>query len=234
MRATPIFLQQTGLKTLGFDPGPVDGVEGPQTRAATTAWLASQVSALPVSSLQCSRWAAAQVMPDKLQAVEAIVRVILSNRTRYEAVAASSGVPWWVIAGLHNMESSGSFRHHLHEGSPLTGRTKYVPKDCPRNGNPPFTWEESALDALRYDQLPAVDWSSLDATLYACERYNGLGYLKYHPATPTPYLWAATTVERPGKYTGDGQWSATARSQQIGIAAIWKVLEAQAAIALPG
>ena len=125
------------------------------------------------------------------------------------------------------MESSGSFSSHLHEGSPLSRRTRYVPKGRPRTGNPPFTWEESALDALAYDHLAEVDWSSLASALYACERFNGIGYLKYHPETPTPYLWAGTTVELPGKYTSDGKWSSSARSRQVGIAAIWKELESR-------
>ena len=94
-------------------------------------------------------------------------------------------------------------------------------------GKPPFTWEFSATDALTFDNLQSVRWPSLDAALYACERYNGTGYLRNHPETPTPYLWAGTSVARPGKYVADGKWSSTARSSQIGIAAIWKILESR-------
>lgn len=173
------------------------------------------------------RWNSATVGPDKLAAVNAIVDRIMAAKTRYVAVDSQTGVPWYVIAGLHNMESSGSWKHHLHEGSPLTGRTKYVPQGRPTTGKPPFTWEESAVDALIYDKLDKVDWSKLENTLQACERYNGLGYQVHHPETPTPYLWAATSIEKPGKYVADGKWSASARSKQIGIAAIWKVMESR-------
>ncbi len=235
MKSTSIFLQQTGLLHLGYDPGPVDGQDGPQTRAATAAFIASQVVSNPPAALtlQTGRWALAEIKPDRVDEVEVIVSRILKNQVRYTEVAAKSGVPWYVIAGLHNMESGGDFSMHLHEGSPLTARTKYVPIGRPRTGNPPFTWEESALDALEYDSLAKVDWTSLDAALYACERYNGTGYLRYHPSTPTPYLWAGTTVERPGKYTGDGKWSAIATSKQIGIAALWKLLESRHHLILP-
>lgn len=41
MYSPDIFLQQTGLKSLGFDPGPIDGEDGPKTRAAKTSWIAS-------------------------------------------------------------------------------------------------------------------------------------------------------------------------------------------------
>jgi lysozyme family protein len=173
------------------------------------------------------RWNAATVRPDKLAAVAAIVDRIMADKARYVAVDNQTGVPWYVIAGLHNMESSGSFRHHLHEGSPLTGRTKFVPKGRPLKGTPPFTWEESAIDALFFDKMDKVDWPFLSNTFQACERYNGLGYQLHHPETPTPYLWAGTSIEKPGKYVADGKWSGTARSKQIGIAAIWKVMEAR-------
>ena len=184
-------------------------------------------------TLQESRWRRASVPPHRVRTVDAIVARILAHRTRYEAVARQTGVPWHVIAGLHNMEAGGSFAKHLHEGSPLTGRTRYIPKGRPRHGKPPFTWEASAIDALRYDRMDAVRWSALDATLHACERYNGTGYLRHHPQVPTPYLWSHTTLYTRGKYVADGKWSSTAVSAQTGIAAIWKRLEAKRQLTLP-
>ena len=181
-------------------------------------------------TLQESRWKAATVPAHRFPAVDAIANRILLNRARYERVDAATGVPWYVIAGLHNMEASGSFQKHLHEGSSLAGRTRWIPKGRPLTGKPPFTWEFSAEDALKYDKMGAVKWSSLDATLYACERYNGTGYLKFHPTVPTPYLWSYTSVYTRGKYVADGKWSSTAVSQQAGIAAIWKRLEARGVV----
>lgn len=178
-------------------------------------------------TLQESRWNAATLAPVRAFEAGRIADRIVVNRTRYEAVAIDTGIPWHAIAGLHNMESGGSFTHHLHEGSPLCGRTRFVPKGRPVSGKPPFTWEVSAADALRFDRLECVRWSSLNSALYACERYNGTGYLRNHPETPTPYLWAGTSVERPGKYVADGKWSSTARSSQIGIAALWKILKSR-------
>lgn len=37
-----IYLQQAGLKSLGFDPGPIDGLPGPRTTAARAAWDTSR------------------------------------------------------------------------------------------------------------------------------------------------------------------------------------------------
>lgn len=123
------------------------------------------------------------------------------------------------------MESGGDFTCHLHEGSSLKWRTKYVPKGRPLPpAQPPFTWEFSATDAMRYDRMGEKNWNYVGAALTACELYNGAGYMKYHPETPSPYLWAATSIEKPGKYVADGKWSPTARSAQIGVAAIWLLL----------
>lgn len=188
---------------------------------ALTATIAS------CQTLQETRWNTATVDARRQFEAAQVVTRIMAAKPRYDAVSKATGVPFHVVAGLHNMESGGSFRHHLHEGSPLSGRTRYVPKGRPPTGRPPFQWEESAKDALRYDKLDTVQWKSLDAMLYACERYNGTGYLRNHPAVPTPYLWAGTSIERPGKYIADGKWSPTARSSQLGIAAVWKFMESK-------
>jgi lysozyme family protein len=184
------------------------------------------ITSCGAQTLQEKRWAEAYVPTYRQKAVDNIVARFLNNRARYAAVDKATGVPDYVIFGLHNMEASGSFGSHLHEGSSLKFRTRYVPVGRPKTGTPPVTWEYSAEDALKYDRMGEVKWAALDATLYACERYNGTGYLRYHPETPTPYLWAGTSVERPGKYVADSKWSSTARSQQLGIAAIWKRMEA--------
>lgn len=196
------------------------------------ALLLTQTVAL--GGFQTSRYCSAKLSPHRVHEAAAITRRIMDNQSRYIAVERSTSVPWYVIAGLHNMESGGSFRHHLHEGSPLSGRTRWIPKGRPASGSPPFSWEVSAYDALvTLKRMDRVNWKSLEEMLYQCERYNGLGYLKYHRSTPTPYLYAGTSIERPGKYVADGKWSSTARSKQLGIAAIWKYMEVKKLIKLP-
>lgn len=41
MKDPDIYLEQAGLKSLGFDPGPLDGIRGPKTKAARSAWESS-------------------------------------------------------------------------------------------------------------------------------------------------------------------------------------------------
>ena len=223
-------LEQEALKARGLYTGEVDNWPGPKFKTAYAAFMAGMK---PSTGIQVTRWKEATIKPGKVPEVAAIVARILKNMSRYEVVADASGVPAFIIACLHNMEASGDFTKHLHEGSPLTGRTKYVPKGRPLKGNPPFAWEESALDALKYDGLGEVNWDSLEDLLDACEAYNGWGYQKFHPETPSPYLWAGTSVERPGKYVSDGVWDPKATSGQIGVACILKQLEKQGEIQLP-
>lgn len=182
----------------------------------------SQSSAI---SIQEKRWVTAKVRTSKQSEVRWTARQMERSKARYEEISKATGVPWWAIASLHNMECSLSFSKHLHNGDSLTKRTWQVPAGRPKNGTPPFTFFQSAVDALIYDKMDMVQWTSLDASLDAFEGYNGWGYHKYHPTVPTPYLWSATTVYVSGKYVQDGKWSSSAISSQIGICAVLKELK---------
>lgn len=165
----------------------------------------------------------AQIVPSKRSMVENVVNRILENQSRYEKVVQGTTVPWQVVAAVHSLEASLNFKRHLHNGDPLTARTvQYPPNRPPASvGDPPFTWEESAYDALfRHMKWNGVsDWS-LVRSLYQLEAYNGWGYRLYHPETLSPYLWSFTTQYVRGKYTGDGKWDPNAVSGQVGACAI--------------
>src|SRR5208337_1816485 len=94
------------------------------------------------------------VNPGQIPAVNGIIARIVPNQGRYQSVAGPLGIPWYVVAVIHNMESSLNFNCHLHNGDPLTARTVQVPAGRPPNGQPPFTWEQSATDALTLEALP--------------------------------------------------------------------------------
>lgn len=148
--------------------------------------------------------------------VEPLVNSLASHQARYEAVGGPLNVPWWFIAVVHNMEASQRFNTHLHNGDPLTARTVQEPPGRPKTGQPPFTWEASATDALIYDRVDKWgDWT-VAGTLYKLESYNGFGYRVYHPQVKSPYLWSFSSHYSSGKYVKDGRWSDTARSDQCG------------------
>lgn len=147
------------------------------------------------------------------------------NFARYEAVSEQTGVPAGVIAVLHCLEASFDFGSHLHNGDPLTARTVQVPAGRPARGTPPFTWEESAFDALQYDGALAVKGWSIADTLHFLEGFNGWGYRTgagraTTPPMRSPYLWSMTNHYQRGKYIRDGIWDSNAVSAQVGACAL--------------
>lgn len=169
-------------------------------------------------------WADCKVRPTWTAAVDKRARAILANKARYEAVSTETGVPWVFIGVVHSMECGLSFSKHLHNGDPLSARTVRVPAGRPAKGKPPYTWEESAADALGMKGLWRIkDWSPA-RLCYELERYNGFGYRHYHPETLSPYLWSGTNHYARGKYVADGKWSASAVSGQTGAVALVKRL----------
>ena len=152
--------------------------------------------------------------------VNKLVKTVAQNRKRYEDVGEPLGVPWYFVGVIHGMEASFSFTSHLHNGDPLTARTVQEPPNRPATGQPPFTWEDSATDALRLKKLEQVDDWSLARTLYQLEAYNGFGYRLRHPEVLTPYLWSFSEHYSRGKYIADGTFSGTAISKQCGAAVL--------------
>ncbi len=172
-----------------------------------------------------------EVDQNRFAEVDHIVSRVMSNKAQYEAVAAGVNAPWFFVAAIHNMESGLRMDRHLHNGDPLRARTRQVPANRPAAGEPPFSWEESALDALQLRKIDAVNSWSLERILYELEGYNGWGYRKYHSHVKSPYLWSFCNHYQRGKYVADGTWSDNASSRQCGAAVIIKRLEQQGEIA---
>lgn len=165
------------------------------------------------------------IRPARMAAVNALLEKLRGNQARYEGVASPLGIPWQIVAVIHNMESSQNFKRHLHNGDPLTARTVKVPKGRPKSGNPPFTWEQSATDALKYDGLHTwTDWS-VPGALFKLELFNGWGYRRYHPDVLTPYLWSFSEHYTKGKYATDGKWAPNLSSNQCGAAVLLKQMQ---------
>ena len=177
------------------------------------------------------RFDAAKVSPGRQEVVAHSVRKMLGNRARYERLTKSMTMPWYFLAIIHGLEADFRFDAHLHNGDPLTGRTIHVPAGRPARGTPPFSWEESAVDAIalnRYDKWN--DWS-VAGMLVAWERYNGLGYRPH--GINSPYVWACTDLYAKGRYVADGRFDANAESRQCGAAAMLKALIATGSVSPP-
>jgi len=154
------------------------------------------------------------VNPAKLKAVDAIIAKIMEGKPRYEAVEAKSSVPWFVIGLIHNLECSLRFDQHLHNGDSLKYPTRNDPAGRPPGWDGTGTWEESALDALKYDRLTTVKIWNLPRILFSFETFNGFGYRRY--AINSPYLWGGSNHYTKGKYVRDHVFDPEARTDQIG------------------
>jgi lysozyme family protein len=170
-----------------------------------------------LTALRCAnatRWANARLTRDFSSVARRLV--LPAAKSRYQAVAAKTGVPWTVIAVIHERESSQDWRGSLAQGDPWNRVSVHVPA-----GRGPFrSWEEAAIDAL-VNCRPYIgrnqDWS-IGGTLARLEEYNGLGYASR--GAPSPYLWSGTDQYRSGKYVRDGVYDPGAVDRQFGCAGL--------------
>jgi lysozyme family protein len=147
---------------------------------------------------------------------------LVKSRDIYTGVGNGLGIPWYFVGLIHGMESGFNFETHLHNGDPLSARTVHDPKGRPRDGTPPFTWSDSATDALRVEGFAnQADWT-LPRALWRLEAYNGFGYRRH--GLRTPYLWSFSNLYVGGKYVADGKFDPNAASQQCGAGVVLKRL----------
>jgi lysozyme family protein len=163
-----------------------------------------------------ARWRVCHIHPEWMRILDAVSHRLIAAKQRYENVRTESGVPWAVIAVIHQRESSQSWNASLAQGDPWNQVSIHYPW-----GRGPFTsWELAAEDALENCEPHASRWDdwSIGGALTLLERYNGLGYAIH--GRPSPYLWSATDQYRSGKYIADGHYDANAIDHQTGCAAL--------------
>jgi lysozyme family protein len=147
---------------------------------------------------------------------------IIANEPRYRKIQDATGVPWYFVGLLHMRESSCDFRGVLHNGEHIIG-TKKVTSLVPAGRGPFRSWEEAAIDALKLKGLHKIkDWP-VERVAYEAERYNGLGYTKR--GVNSPYLWAGSNHQQPGKFVADHQWSPTAMDTQMGVMTVLRRIQ---------
>lgn len=167
-------------------------------------------------------WDTLKITPGKEQEIADTIDKIIANTPRYLVVSKATNVPWAVVAVIHYRESSLNFSRHLHNGDKLTARTTHVPAGRPKAGTPPFTWEESAIDAMRYKSMDKItDWE-VPNMLFTLEKYNGMGYNK--KGLLSPYIWSFSNHYFGGKYVADGKFDPKAVDKQCGVAVLLKHL----------
>lgn len=164
-------------------------------------------------------WASAEVRVSRLAEVKAVANRIAANRSRYEAIEAKTGVPWYCIGAIHNKECSMDFKGYLGNGERIigTGRKSTL---VPAGRGPFSSFEAGAIDALGNQK--GRDWS-LGAMLYWLEGYNGYGYRKH--GIPSPYLFAATTAYEKGGFPRDHVYDPEHVVRNPGCVAVFKMLD---------
>jgi lysozyme family protein len=163
-------------------------------------------------------WDSMEIRPAKRELILRIARNLMHHKAQYLAVEARAGVPWFVVAALHNRESDADFATYLGNGEPLDRRTALVPK-----GRGPFdSWEAGAVDALTLDGLGQVKTWSPERACFEIEKFNGFGYRKR--GVRSPYLWSFSNHYARGKYVTDGRFSSTHVDEQCGAIPILKAI----------
>lgn len=167
-----------------------------------------------------TRWQNCHIPAAKGPAFQAVANRILTNKSIYQQIEKTTGVPWWFIGIVHYREANLDMKANLAQGDPWNKISVHVPK-----GRGPFkSFQDAAVDALTKCAPYAAknkDWS-VGAALTMFEKYNGLGYAG--KGKPSPYVWAGTDQYVSGKYVADGKYDATAVDQQLGCAGILKFL----------
>lgn len=141
-------------------------------------------------------------------------------------------IPFWLIGLIHCMESDFDWNTHLFNGDPLSARTVHYPAGQPIAGDPPFSWIESAIAALKFDEFDSgrFHFRSTPECLNALEHFNGWGY--QIKGVKSPYLWSGTDLYKSGKFvevsTPTGGYAAVYDpkrvSAQVGCVPIMKAL----------
>jgi lysozyme family protein len=165
-----------------------------------------------LKAANAKRWADAKLTRN----FAAVGKSLVAAKPRYQTVEAKTGVPWFVIAVIHQRESDQNWFASLAQGDPWNRVSVHVPA-----GRGPFkSWEDAAIDAL-VDCAPYVarneDWS-IGGTLTKLEEYNGLGYASR--GVPSPYLWSGTDQYKSGKYVRDGVYDPSVVDSQLGCAGL--------------
>jgi lysozyme family protein len=168
-------------------------------------------------------WSTMSLRADWAQKAANAAKGIFTNRDKYRTVESLTGVPWFVVGLIHQMEADLDFHAHLHNGDPLTARTCNEPVGRPLGGHPPFLWSDSAADAIRYDKLDQVPQWTFERVAFQLEKYNGFRSRTEHHIN-TPYLWSGTNHYDRGKFVRDNMWDGTVASKQVGAMPILRQL----------
>jgi lysozyme family protein len=177
------------------------------------------------------RWAAMHFNTSRIPAFASVSQRLVAptHKIRYQAIAKTTGVPWFVIAVIHERESGQNFSTQLAQGDPLGSVSVHKPAGqgpyFNHPNDPPLqdAFYRAAIVALHDTGATKwADWSP-GGSLTFLETYNGLGYANMGLASP--YIWGGTSEQVAGKYISDGNFSASTWDTQLGCAGMLRYMQ---------
>lgn len=183
-----------------------------------------------------ARWKGCAVLPASQNAFNQVALRLVAEKAKkvYQEIEAETRVPWYVIAVIHERESSQRWDRSIAQGD----RWDAVSRNVPRGRGPFKSFKEAAYDALVNCAPKAARWTdwSIGGILTILEEYNGLGYASgpsakvngvrvQYPPMPSPYIWGGTNIQTRGKYTGDGVFSISTMDTQLGCAGLLMAMQ---------
>lgn len=175
-------------------------------------------------------WDTMEITRDEAVMDKTVDRII-AFRSAYEEVQRMTNVPWYIVGIMDMREGGGGACKHLHNGDSLKRPTRQVPANRPA-GKGPFTFQQSACDALQIKGLDKITEWTVERMAYEFERYNGFGYRLYRKIV-SPYLWGGTNHQQKGKYVADGVYSTAVMDPQHGCMPLLKLIAERCEISIP-
>jgi len=167
------------------------------------------------------RWNNATFKTSSSKQALAVAKRLVAGKDRYLAISNRTGVPWYIIAVIHERESSQRWDRSIAQGDRWDKVSVHVPK-----GRGPFTsFEDAAYDALVNCAPHAAQWKDWSAggAMTLLELYNGLGYA--NKGLPSPYIWSGTNQYKSGKYVADGIYDPDVVDSQLGCAVLISAMQ---------
>lgn len=156
-------------------------------------------------------------------------------KQQYQEIEADTKVPWFIVAVIHERESTQNWTRGIAQGDPWNKKSVHVPA-----GRGPFaSFRAAAYDALVNCAPKAAQWTdwSIGGCLALLEQYNGLGYANgprardsagnvvQYPPMPSPYIWGGTNIQTRGKYVADGKFDPNTVDSQLGCAGLLMAMQ---------
>lgn len=198
---------------VGMPPGTIVHIDPPVPGSVAV----SRPQALPPGNHYASRnrilleaeyeylWPQARVTEAFAKESFLVVDWALKNKAVFQMAEAETKVPWWLIAGINNLEMGANLNGTILNGDPWKEKTRHYPSGL----GPWKNWLDAAIWGLRYEakgwgfDLTKFRWT-VGGAFYFAEAYNGFNVRAEMGAGTRPpyassYIYSGTQFYQSGK-----------------------------------